>query len=320
MMIKNCLTTLIFLLVPFIAFADEEADLFVKKLKEYSKQMMPIEFEVDLTSITKPIFNNKEEAIKYEKMKMEEGLKTWRNKPSESEINKHFENNIRVLVEGYKSTMHYNCKSYDCVNYQLYAFDGETNNCVQVILNTEEYECKYAPNRNQLDILPPSSYTREVLFLFEHERAYNFLDKGMRLEKKDNENDLYINENGDLNFLLKFKPDNYRFPDSMVIKADHEHTYIDYCDFNNINGLLFPSKLIYNRNQRHEITNERYLKYVDIYQFSNIKIDPTMKKSDLDIVVSPGVHIFDQTDRGLSRLIKSENPMSLKKEIIKEKI
>ncbi|MGC9328244.1 MAG: hypothetical protein ACP5I1_11465, partial [Candidatus Hinthialibacter sp.] len=202
----------------------------------------------------------------------------------------------------------------------MYVFDGKTNHCDQVILSADDYESQYMPKYNQLAILPKSSYTRERLFMFEHERSYNFMENGMRIEKKDGKINLYINENGDQEFKMIFKSARDKYPIKLEQKTYAEHTEIEYCELIEIDGLIFPRKIKVNRHQRHEITGEWYLKYVNYFKFYNIKIIPDMKKSDLDIEVPPGTLI------GKTKAFKSYNMerlegdqlKSVKKEIMKK--
>lgn len=300
--------------------AEDEAALFAERLKEYSKKMMPIQFDVELIDVVKPTFNHREEAVKYENEKIEADLRMMKNKPPEEVIQRRLENNVNFLVKGSTSTMRYKCKSYDFVNYQIYVFDGKTNNCEQVSLNSDEFGCQYMPKYSQLEILPPSLYTRERLFMFEHERSYNFMENGMRLEKKDGKINLYINENGEQEFKMIFKSERDKYPIKLEQKTYAEHTEIEYCELIEIDGLIYPQKIKIDRYQLHDVTQKLYLKYVNYFKFYNIKIVPDMKKSDLDIEVPPGILIGKTKDFKLYNMERLEGDQlkSVKKEIMKK--
>ncbi len=293
----------------------EDANVFMEKLKEHSKQMMPIQFDVECTTISKPRFKNKEEAEKYATDRINSNLGRSNTRPSESEIKAIIDKNVSSFVNGVTGTTYYKCKSYDFHNLLLIGINGDTNNCQQVILFDDEFYCDYNPEMNNMAILPPTQHTRERLYLFEHERAYNFIDNGLKVEEKGDDLYLYISMHGKENYLMKFKKNNSVFPFEIIYKHDNGHSNIYYSNYTEINGIQFPTQIKFDEYQYHEVTNELYLKYVMIYIFSNIKVDKTIKKDDIDIMAPPDTFVNDLLKKENYQLSSSEKPVSVRKNI-----
>ncbi|MGC9328243.1 MAG: hypothetical protein ACP5I1_11460, partial [Candidatus Hinthialibacter sp.] len=104
---KFCGILFVLLIIASPVIAEDEAALFAERLKEYSKKMMPIQFDVDLVNVVKPIFDNIDDALKFEKENIEADLRMRKNKPPEEVIQRRLENNASVYVKGSTGTMRY---------------------------------------------------------------------------------------------------------------------------------------------------------------------------------------------------------------------
>ena len=289
---------------------------FVEQLKEHSKQMMPIQFDVELTTIVKPRFNNMEDSLKYWTERMNNSMGRSTNKPPESEIKAIIDQNASNFVSSITGTVYHKCKSFDSNNYLFEVLDGESKERVQAILSDGKFQYDFNPEMNNLVLMSPSPYTRELLELFEHERAYNFIDKGLKMKEKGDDLYLYISMHGKENYLMKFKKDNIGFPFEIVHNYDRGYIKYHYSDFKEIDGIKFPTKITAEQYNYHEVTNKLYLKLVMIYKFMNITIDKNMKKDDIDIVVPPNTRVNNYSDRSVYQLSSSsEKAVSVKKNI-----
>jgi hypothetical protein len=294
----------------------EEAGLFIEKLKEHSKQMMPIQFDIELTTIVKPRFNNMEDSLKYWTDRRNNSIGRYINKPSEIENKAIIDQNASNFVTGVTSTVYYKCKSFDSNNYLIKVFMGESKEHFQTILSDGEFQYEYDPEANNMAIMSPSMYTRERLILFEHERAYNFIDKRMKMEENEDDLYVYINMHDKWNYVMKFKRDNIGFPFEIVHNIEKGYTNYYYRDFKEINGIQIPTQIRSEYFGRHEMENKLFLKYVMIFTFSNIKIDKTMKKDDIDIMVPPNTKVNNISNGATYQLSNSsEKTVSVKKNI-----
>ena len=189
--------------------------------------------------------------------------------------------------------------------------EGESSSCVQIILSDEQFECQYYPDHNQLFIMKsPSSYTRERLYLFEHERSYRYIENGFKIEEKDEDYYVYINMDGQPSFLMKYKKGYYDFPYGITRRTSREISYISYSNDTKIDGLRFPSQIRFEQHDWNEEKNEYMKSVISIYKFTNIKIDHSIERKSIDFLVPPKTLIVDHRTGKTSQLNISDEPIS----------
>ena len=299
----------------------EDATSFVEKLKEHSKQMMPIQYDVELSSSVKPRFDNMEDSLKYWTKRMNYSVSQKRRggkniKPSESDLKAIIEKNASSFVTGCTSTMYQKCKSFDSHNYLLEIIDGESNTTIQMMMSDEVLQYAFDPECNNLALNPPSPYTREMLSLFEHERAYNFINKGLRIETKGDDIYLYVSMyNEKDNYIMKFKKGDIGFPFEIVNNNSKGHINYYYSGFRMIDGIKFPTQIKVEQYNHHEVTNKLCLRYVMIQTFTNIKIDKSLKKDDIDFMVPPDTSVHNYSNKDAFKISNSKESVSVKKSI-----
>ncbi|RJP29910.1 MAG: hypothetical protein C4527_10555 [Candidatus Omnitrophota bacterium] len=270
----------------------EKENQFIENMMRYSKQLMPIVYQIETSFEYMPKFNNKKEALEYVTRNLSNDK--MRSKMDDEKYKKIVENHVNFYTTKGVGGMKYTIKCLDLDTHTIFCYDKNLKQSVEVLLYHDGITANYNLRSNHITIYSNPTQTRWTSCLFEHERIYNLLSTAtIELTNEKDFLKLLVVPSKYEQFTLYFNEDRPFFPSKFIHEAVNFRSEYEYPPFDKEQNLPIPTIFFYKQFRIHPVSQKEYLEMKTKYDVTDFKIVPELIQQDIDIEIPPGTSVSD---------------------------
>jgi len=313
----NRIVCLLFCAVISVHGNEEEAKNILKKVRERSNSLMPIEISFKQVTTVYPLFESKASAEEYYKQNnSEEGGRSNLRKLGNVDNEEFIQNQIETNTQIRQIDSELLIKCYD---YDHYLHIVNTDYSTGYTLLEPNYLAIYNVAQRSVSIESNRAVGRDYIPMFHYELPLVKLEKEKEIESN-------IVKEGTCEFFVRDEAGEYKLgvdaktnlPIYSIFDVKTKTYAYYYEDYEWLNEIYIPRQVVCKVYEIHPLTKNKYVNYKITYRVESCKLSPNFNKNELTFPIQNGVTIHDQRTNKLDVIKLQDNQMMDFKEYVYE--
>lgn len=289
------------------SFAQDAVSI-LQKLNNYADSFQKIAVSYKGNTTLYPIFDNREDAIKYAYGK--------RNETARGQLEPANEDNIEKIIQpslsyGYGDNEIIE-KIYDDKTFMIICLD-EGDIVTSIFQN--EYETYYTNTNQTIEIRERGERDSSACTLLFFKKVINKLNKSNSLSIKENDDSIELTTIVDeISYSIQVDK-NQLLPQKTIMITNDQKIEFALDDFKKVNEVFIPHKSIMYTYEKHPLSNDYFLYIKTAYNIQDCNINQNMTFGDIDYPLPSSTFVKDYrlNQYFVTESVKSTNLLSFKK-------